>query len=257
MNDHDAVERYLDDLFDELAGTGGAGRRSLAEAEDHLQTARDALIDRGVDDVTAAHEAVARFGEASRIAHDLRVVHRDLGGLARQLVGGAWLLGAVGLVAIGLSGGLAELMGRLWGARFVAGDTDGVTYTAARCADFQEYFPGHSCAGAAALHHWGEVVDYRVAAGVLGLMALGGYVLARRVGPMRGGRWRPAPGPLTLVAVSLFGLAAVGLGGPSLLELVLGGTAGVGANLSAGVVAGVVAVAAGVVGLRFRLSRAV
>jgi len=33
------VERYLDGMFDRLAGTGGAGRRALAEAEDHLRAA--------------------------------------------------------------------------------------------------------------------------------------------------------------------------------------------------------------------------
>ena len=33
------AERYLDALFDRLTGTGNAGRRSMAEAEDHLRTA--------------------------------------------------------------------------------------------------------------------------------------------------------------------------------------------------------------------------
>jgi hypothetical protein len=42
------VDRYLDDLFDALAGTGGAGRRALAEAEDHL---RAATADRMADGV--------------------------------------------------------------------------------------------------------------------------------------------------------------------------------------------------------------
>lgn len=31
------IERYLDEFFDRLAGQGAAGRRALAEAEDHLQ----------------------------------------------------------------------------------------------------------------------------------------------------------------------------------------------------------------------------
>jgi hypothetical protein len=43
------------------------------------------------------------------------------------------LLGAVGLVAIGASGPLAELLGRLFGPAFVAGDLPGMTYTAAVC----------------------------------------------------------------------------------------------------------------------------
>src|SRR6476659_4613606 len=31
------IERYLDELFDQLAGTGAAGRRALLEAEYHLR----------------------------------------------------------------------------------------------------------------------------------------------------------------------------------------------------------------------------
>ena len=38
------VERYLDALFDRLAGTGQAGRRSLVEAEDHLRAAAAAAL---------------------------------------------------------------------------------------------------------------------------------------------------------------------------------------------------------------------
>ena len=31
------IEWYLDELFDQLAGTGAAGRRALMEAEYHLR----------------------------------------------------------------------------------------------------------------------------------------------------------------------------------------------------------------------------
>jgi hypothetical protein len=42
-----------------------------------------------------------------------------------------------------------------------------MTYTSQRCAEFLEYFPNAGgCEQAAALHHWGEVVEYRVAVGV-------------------------------------------------------------------------------------------
>jgi hypothetical protein len=34
------IERYLDELFDQLAGTGAAGRRALMEAEYHLELPR-------------------------------------------------------------------------------------------------------------------------------------------------------------------------------------------------------------------------
>ena len=58
-----------------------------------------------------------------------------------ELPRAAVLLGAVCLVAIGVGGVLAELLGRLFGAAFVAGDMAGVTYTAQRCAEFLEYVP--------------------------------------------------------------------------------------------------------------------
>jgi hypothetical protein len=255
MTRADAIESYLDRLFDRLAGTGGTGRRALAEAEDHLASARAELVEAGVPPDEAATRAVSRFGEADRIAGDLRAARRDLPGLARQLVNGGWLLGAVGLLAIGLSGLLAALMDLLWGAHFVAGDADGVTYTARRCADFQEYFPGHGCTTAAALHHASEVVGYRGAAGVLGLLALVGYVVVRRRGPLAGARFTPPADLVALVATALFGLAAVVLGGPALVEAIAGNTDGTGAYLSAGIVAGLVALAAAAYGFRLRVSR--
>src|SRR5947207_2842912 len=72
------------------------------------------------------------------------------------------LVGCIGFIAIGTSGLLAELFGRVFGEDFVAGDGPGVTYTAERCADFLRYFPNAvSCNAAAAAHHYGEVVEYR------------------------------------------------------------------------------------------------
>jgi hypothetical protein len=249
-----AIDAYLDRLFDKLAGTGGRGRRSLAEVEDHLVAAHEELVSAGVPDDEAAARAVSRFGDADRIAGDLRAAQRDLDGLVRRLLTGGWLLGAVGLLAIGLSGLLAEIMDLLWGARFVAGDTNGVTYTAGRCADFTSYFPGHGCSTAAALHHTSEVVAYRGAAGVLGLVVLVAYVVARRTGPLSGARCAPPADLLALVGAVLFGLAAVVLGGPSLVQAALGDTNGTGAYLSAGIVAGLVAAGAAAYAMRRRLS---
>ncbi len=249
----DAIDNFLDRFFNEMAGTGATGRRSLSEVEDHLRAAQATLVSGGMTEIRAADHAVERFGDPESLARDELTVHRDVRGLARQLISGAWVLSAVGLIAIGISGLVAEAMGRLWGAGFVSGDTNGVTYTQARCADYLEYFPGHSCAQAAALHHWGEVVQYRAAAGVLGLIALGVFALARR-GPMAGARWAPPRGPIALVGAALFALAAIALGGSSVAELALGGTRGVGDYLSAGVVAGLAALLVATYGYRVRAS---
>src|SRR5262249_61874572 len=107
-------------------------------------------------------EAVQRFGSTARVASELRVAHQGIGGWLRPAFVGCWLAGAVGLVAVGLSGLVAEVFGRVFGPAFVAGDAPGVTYTSARCADYFEYFPhARDCADAAAQHHWGEVVEGR------------------------------------------------------------------------------------------------
>jgi MYXO-CTERM domain-containing protein len=56
------VDDYLDTLFDRLSGTGAEGRRLLAEAEDHLRSAADDGIARGLEPLAAEREAVRRFG---------------------------------------------------------------------------------------------------------------------------------------------------------------------------------------------------
>jgi hypothetical protein len=230
-----AIDRYLDELFDRLAGTGAPGRRALAEAEDHLRSAAAEGVSRGLSEDVAEFEAVHRFGPAARVARGLRQVH---GGLVRPLLVGTWLVGCLGALAVGLSGLLAEAFGRLVSPDFVAGDGPGITYTPARCADYYEYVPGaRSCAEAAAVHHWGEVVDGRVALGVLGLLGLVVFLAARRWGGLRGRAWTP-PAPVAgAVLLALFALAGLALSGASLMQMAFGLTTGAGANLSAGLVA--------------------
>jgi hypothetical protein len=247
------AERYLDALFDRLTGTGNAGRRSMAEAEDHLRTAAAVGVASGLDREAAEHQAVRRFGAPGSIAAQLQITHRGIGALIRPLLAGAYMIGVVGMLALGVSGVLSEISGRLFGAAFVSGDINGVTYTPARCADYFEYFPdAGSCNAAAALHHWGEVVEYRVAVGVLGLLALGvGLALRRRLAD-RWGLWRPPTAAVALVTTAVAGAVAVGLGGPSLLQLIAGQPDGVGARLADGTVAGVAALLAAGLGLRAR-----
>src|SRR5947207_3205365 len=96
----------------------------------------------------------------------------------RRMRGAAEVRGsaAVGLIAVGVSGLLAAVFGAALGRDFVAGDRPGVTSTSARCADLREYAPGaNTCRDAATIHHYGEIVDYRIAAGLLGLGLLCAY----------------------------------------------------------------------------------
>ncbi len=163
---------------------------------------------------------------------------------------------AIGLLAIGVSGLIAWGMGAALGRAFVAGDAPGVTYTSSRCAELLEYArAARTCEAAAVSHHYGEVVTYRLAAGVLGLLVLAGYLIVRRrLGGRRGrGRERGAepvsPEPVALpdgfvatVGTVAFGLAGLGLLVLGASQLALGPDAGAGAWLSGGIVALAVAI---------------
>jgi hypothetical protein len=144
-------------------------------------------------------------------------------------------MAVVGLIAIGISGAIAGGMGAAFGTSFVSGDSKHISYTQARCADFFEYEPqAHSCEEAATLHHYGEVVDYRLAAGVLGLFALVAYVWLRR--RVRGSRTLPPEFEPT-VGATLYGAATLVLLASSLTGLVIGETQGAGQSLSGAIVA--------------------
>src|SRR2546430_4880402 len=103
----------------------------------------------------------------------------SVGASRRHVVGTlAWqlaLLAGVGLFAIGASGVVALSMRAAFGDRFVAGDAEGIAYTAERCADFLEYVPGAAdCEAAASGHHADEVVFYRIGVGLPGTLVLAG-----------------------------------------------------------------------------------
>jgi hypothetical protein len=127
-----------------------------------------------------------------------------------RMVGAGWLLGWVGLLSVGLSGPLAAAVGAIWGKDYVSPDQPGATYSRERCRELFEYFPhASSCRAASIQHHYGEIVQSRIAAGIIGLIALGMWLLARR-----SPRWRwltvlPPAGMIAAAGATLFGVAAV------------------------------------------------
>jgi hypothetical protein len=162
--------------------------------------------------------------------------------LLRELAIAMTWLAAVGLIAIGVSGVLAAVFGATLGQDFVAGDRPGVTYTAARCVDLREYAPSaNTCREAATAHHYGEIVDYRIAAGLLGIGLLGAFLFARR-SHLTETPHLPAAFTST-VGVSVFGLAGAGLLAFSANLAVLGDASSVGQYLSGGIVSALVAAA--------------
>ncbi|MCW2797418.1 hypothetical protein [Nocardioides sp.] len=229
MSAEEPIEAYLDELFRSMTGQAGDVRRSLAEVEEHLRDSAAAHEGQGRTRLEAERAAIADFGAAATISRGFEQ------GSWRDLLRPVTLFAAVGLLAIGLSGVLAEVMGHVWSAGFVAGDLPGTTYTPQRCAYFQEYFPARDCLSSAAQHHWGEVVEYRVAAGLLGLVLL---VVWRRL-PRR----RPLPrGVFATTGVGVFGAATLALAVETVNASALGWS-GAGQWLSAAVVAGAVTAA--------------
>ncbi|HZQ38670.1 MAG TPA: permease prefix domain 1-containing protein [Dehalococcoidia bacterium] len=251
------IDEYLDRLAAELRLDGRRVRRVLLEAEDHLREAAQQFSADGLPWRDAEQRAIDRFGSPRTVAHRFAAEERRaaLPAIGVELVLALGLLFGVGMSAIGASGLVAGVFGAVFGKSFVSGDTNGVTYVPARCADFLSYFPNAgSCEAAATAHHFGEVVTYRIAAGVLGLLALGGcWWLRRRLG--REGRGALPEGFTATVGAALFGLAALALLGMGGLPLLLGRPNGAGGLLSGGMVA--LAVFAGFGGAFLRVIRPV
>ena len=241
----DAIDDYLEQLADRL----GAGRdtwRLLAETDGHLRDAQAALREQGMPEAEAAEAAVRRFGEPATVARARSPRPRALG-----ILSGLWLVMALGLVVIGVSGLVSWAIDALFGPGFLAGDANGVTYTAARCADFRGFFPqAGSCAAAAAMHHSDEIVSERLAAGILGLILLLAWLLVRRIGGAIPITREDRRMLLVASAVAYLGVGVVSLGWGVLgviLDLARGlALAGIGARLSDGAIsllAGIAAVA--------------
>jgi len=102
------IDRYLDELFDRMAGQGAAGRRALAEAEDHLRAAAADAMARGRPADQAERDAVARFGLPAVVARAMRSAAG--GGRVSRALSAGWLL--AGLAACGLGVAYLAASGR-------------------------------------------------------------------------------------------------------------------------------------------------
>lgn len=237
----DLVEEYLDDLYTKLRGSPRQGRRLLAEAEDHLRQGVDEGLAGGLTLEEAQQHAVSSFGSVRAVvrAHDTRLRRVPGAAVLADLVMSGWKLGSVGLLAVGASGLVAAAMNVILGRSFVAAVAPGVRLPAASCRYWLGNWPGaHSCTQAYMLESSSDAVSLRVGAGLLGLLLLGGYYLARRRGWSRG----VLPDGFTpTIAVSLFGAAGLGLAWLAMMHggglVAVGGITGPGFYLSGAIVA--------------------
>ena len=237
MNDG-PIDNYLDQLFVQLKRSSPRDARSmLAEAEAHLRDSADEAVRAGMGQEQAEAEAVHRFGQARLVATSDRA--RDRSWVARGTFMSAWSLGAWGAVAVGVSGLVAGAM-RLAGGtnQFLAGPWSGSGITASDCARWLSGYPhAGSCAQAAMADWANEIVVYRVALGIIGLVALAVLWLARRR-LFPGPRWSPLPATVVdTVATTIFGLSGTWLAGLGLDAWVVSSGHGSGQWLSAAPVA--------------------
>jgi hypothetical protein len=184
-----AVDTYLDQLFDQLAGSGRRGRRVLAEAEDHLQNATEELLAQGLDRDAAQQEAVARFGNARQVATTVPGARTDLITAARRLTTMVWLLTSLAVLTYGLSGILTWILGWPYGRLLAA--NDGVEHGALKSID-------------------GNYLNYGFPlwATVVGLILLAALVIARRYTRVGQPAWTPSRSVSSVIVTTLFGIAA-------------------------------------------------
>jgi HAAS len=243
----DVVEEYLDELYTKLRGSPRQGRRLLAEAEDHLRQGVDEGLAGGLTLQEAQEHAVSSFGSVRAVvrAHDSRLRRVPGTAVLADLLMAAWKLGSVGLLAVGASGLVVAAMNVLFGRSFVAALSPGIRLPAASCRYWLSNWPSaHTCAQAYTMEASSDAVSLRVAAGLLGLLLLGGYCLAKRRG------WSPGVLPdgfTPTIAVTVFGLAGLALAWPAAFNggglITVRGITGPGWYLSGAIVA--LAMAAG------------
>ena len=176
------IDRYLDELFDRLAGQGATGRRMLEEATDHLRMAVAEKIEAGLPADHAEREAVAQFGETGHIAGLLNRVHDRtrlataasgatlIAGWALLMLSGTYLATAAGLAVWGHSAPIMYQTAAIGGLMLLVG---GAVLLARRLAvhtgRIPPTHPPHALLGAATLALAGVVtfVDLPLAVGLL------------------------------------------------------------------------------------------
>jgi hypothetical protein len=183
----DLIEQYLDELVAQLTPLGPRRlRQVLAETEAHLWDAVAEAVERGMNERDAQGQAIARFGPVDAlVAAEYRSTSRSALTMLRQAVSSLWSLGAIVAVAVGVSGLVAALVRLVFGRTVLIDVAPNTVLLARDCARWLAGDPTAGSCRDAAIADWAdEVVGYRVAVGVLGVLALLAYRLLRRRGSL-------------------------------------------------------------------------
>lgn len=155
------IEDYLDDLLRHTRADARTTRRLLDEAADHLYTAAAGHQAIGLTRVQAERKALDSFGPTAELTR--QSWQRSFKTMVGEVARAAILLGGWGLVAVGVSGGIAAVMNALAGNYFVG------------AATVLGAGGGHSVTETVQ-----DAVALRVFAGLVGLAVLACYTLTRR-----------------------------------------------------------------------------
>jgi hypothetical protein len=206
------IEAYLDELVQGMSTRRPRELRYLlAETEAHLRDDAERGVTAGLSPQQAEVEAVARFGPAcALVAAEHRRLATPFGTVLRAGTVSALLLGAIGALAVGLSGLIAEVIRLIGGSRVLVDVAPGQRLSAADCARWLRLDSGATNCRDAAVADWvNEVVGYRIAVGLLGAVALALYLVLRKRWTHQQ-RWTTLPSAVSdTIAVTLFGAAGV------------------------------------------------
>ncbi|WP_250036703.1 HAAS signaling domain-containing protein [Paractinoplanes maris] len=241
------VDRYLDEMFDLLSGTGADGRRLLTEAEEHLAEAAAEGRSRGLDAEAAEREAVQRFGAAAAVARRVPATAGPVRVSLRRLATVAWALTGLALTWFGLSGALTWLLSGPWTRLLIATDRFGGHPMCE--GPWMPPFP-IDCVEAyrqdvALLPGVGNDFPYQLVGG-LGVALVVALLILRRITALGAPSWTPSRTVPGLVFAVLFGLTGVAL----LIEAIDGVFKEVQYYVVADLVAGLLAVTIGAVVVR-------
>ncbi|MGN6125545.1 MAG: permease prefix domain 1-containing protein [Humibacter sp.] len=216
MSGRDRIDAYLDELYSRLRGDPGECRSMLAEAEAHLRDAAEASVAAGMDEDDAQKAAIAAFGSPQHVARAMD--RHPVGAAIAAFAVAGGRLAAVGLVAVGLSAGIARLVAALTSTQWVYGAPTTYRFAAAQCSHWLTVQPNATdCSAAAAMENSDDSFIFTMAGVVVGLLLVG-IVVAAAVLLRRATRVPRRRVPRTVV----FAVGATAFGGAG-LALLAGG----------------------------------